>query len=48
MENVREKRHSAHNKREAMYYDKAGVALNIGNHLRFVYGKKSCLCARHL
>ena len=33
-------------KREAMYYHKAN--LYFANHVKFVYGKKSCLCVRNL
>ena len=37
-----------HDKHEAMYYDKAGsLSLYLGNHVKFVYGKKSCFCVRH-
>ena len=36
-----------HDKGEAMYYDKVGSALYLGNHAKFVYVKTSCLCVRH-
>ena len=43
MENVRKRDIRRHDKREAMYYDRAG-SLYLGNRVKFVYGKKSCLC----
>ena len=38
-----------HDKREAMYYHKAGsLSLSCKSYVKFVHGKKSCLCVRHL